>query len=140
VVVDLADGHQLGGRAGEEDLLGEIELGARDVALDHGVAEVACDLDHRLAADPVEDGRGVSRGDDLPLADEIDVLSRPLADEAPLVEQDRLLVAGVGAFGLGKDRVQVLPGRLRVRNQAGRRDPAPGRDLGPDPLLLALLT
>ena len=34
VVVDLADRHQLGGRAGQEDLVGQVELGARDVALD----------------------------------------------------------------------------------------------------------
>ena len=43
VVVDLADRHELGGGAGEEHLVGEVELGARDVALDHLVAEVAGD-------------------------------------------------------------------------------------------------
>ena len=41
VVVDLADRDQLGCGAGEEDLVGQIELGARDVALLDRVAEVA---------------------------------------------------------------------------------------------------
>ena len=40
VVVDLAHRHELGGGARQEDLVGEVHLGARDVALDHRVAEV----------------------------------------------------------------------------------------------------
>ena len=56
-----------------------------------------------------------------------------------LVEQDRLVVAGVGGLGLGEDRVQVLAGCLRVRDQPVRRDPPPGGDLGADPVALALL-
>ena len=39
VVVDLADGHDLGGGAGEEDLVGEDQVGAREVALVDLVAE-----------------------------------------------------------------------------------------------------
>ena len=38
-------GVELGGGAGHEDLVGEVELGARDVALDDLEAEVAGDLD-----------------------------------------------------------------------------------------------
>ena len=45
VVVDLAHRHELGRRAGDEDLVGQVQLGPRDVALDHLVAEVAGDLD-----------------------------------------------------------------------------------------------
>ena len=41
VVVDLAHRHELGGGAGQEDLVGEVQLGAGDVALDDLVAEVA---------------------------------------------------------------------------------------------------
>jgi hypothetical protein len=81
----------------------------------------------------------VSRRDDLAVTDEVDVLAGALADEAPLVEQDRLFVACVGALGLGQNRVQVLTGGLGVRDQPGRRDPAPGRHLRPHPVLLALL-
>jgi hypothetical protein len=81
----------------------------------------------------------VRRGDDLAVADQEDVLARALADEAALVEQDRLLVAGVGRLGLGEDRVEVLPGGLGVRDQPAGADPAPARDLGADAVLLALL-
>ena len=45
VVVDLAHRHELGRGAGHEDLVGQVELGARDVALDDLEAEVARDLD-----------------------------------------------------------------------------------------------
>ena len=45
VVVDLAHRDELGGGAGHEDLVGEVELGARDVALDDLEAEVPRDLD-----------------------------------------------------------------------------------------------
>ena len=55
VVVDLANGHQLGGGSRQEDLVGEVQLGPREVALDDLVAEVRRDRDDRLAADPVED-------------------------------------------------------------------------------------
>ena len=58
------------------------------------------------------------RRQDLALADHEDVLARALADQAPVVEEDRLVVARVGALGLGEDRVQVLAGCLRVRDQA----------------------
>ena len=46
------------------------------------VAEVAGDLDHRLAVDAVEDRRGLRRRDDLAVADDEDVLARALADVA----------------------------------------------------------
>src|ERR1700691_1519849 len=49
VVVDLAHGHELGRGPGHEDLLGQVQLGAGDVALDHRVAEIAGDLDQRAA-------------------------------------------------------------------------------------------
>ena len=78
-------------------------------------------------------------GDDLALADDEDVLARALADVARLVEQDRLVVAGLRRLLLGEDRVQVLARGLGVRDQAVGRDPAPGGDLGADAVLLALL-
>src|SRR5947209_48472 len=49
--IDRAHRRQLGGRAGQEHLVGERELGSSYVALDDGVAEVARDLDHGLAID-----------------------------------------------------------------------------------------
>jgi len=115
VIVDLPHRDHLGRGAGQEDLLGEVELGAGDVAFDHRVAEVAGDLDHRLAVDPVEDRGGV-RGVKISSSRTTkNVLARALGDEAALVEQDRLVVAGVGDLGLGEDRVEVGAGGLGVR-------------------------
>ena len=139
VVVDLAHGHQLGGGAGQEDLVREVELRAADVALDDLEIEVAGDLHHRLAVDPVENRRRVRRRQDLAVADDEDVLARALADEAALVEQDRLVVARVVGLGLGEDRVQVLPRRLRVRDQPVGRDPPPRGHPRADADVLALL-
>ena len=79
------------------------------------------------------------RRDELAVADDEDVLPRALADVADLVEEDRLVVAGVVRLGLGEDRVEVLARGLRVRDQALRRDAPPGRDLGADAVLLALV-
>ena len=64
VVVDLAHGHELGGGAGHEHLVGQVELGAREVALDDLEAEVARDLHARLAVDAVEDPGGLRRRED----------------------------------------------------------------------------
>ena len=66
VIVDLAHRHQLGRGAGHEQLVGQVELGARDVSLDDLEAEVMGDLDRRLAVDAVEDAGGLRRGDDRP--------------------------------------------------------------------------
>src|SRR5206468_4143788 len=40
-VVDRANGHDLGGGAGEEGLLGQVEVGAQEVGLGHLIALVA---------------------------------------------------------------------------------------------------
>src|SRR5215208_4875294 len=55
------------------------------------------------------------------------------------VEQDRLLVAGLRRLGLGEDRVEVLAGRLRVRDRTFGGQPPPRGDLGADPVALSLL-
>ena len=129
VIVDLAHRAELGGGAREEELVGERELGAGDVALDDLVAEVAGDLDDRAAVDAVEDARRRRRRDDLTVLDDEDVLPRALADVAVVVEQDRLLVAGVMSRELREDRVEVLAARLRLRDQRVGRDPPPRRDV-----------
>jgi hypothetical protein len=129
-------GHQLGGGAGHEDLLGEVHLGAGDVALDDRVAEVAGDLDDRAAGDAVEDRVVLARRGDLAVAHDVDVLARALADVAVVVEQDRLLVAGLDRLDLGEHAVEVLPGGLGVRDQRVGADPPPGGDLGADAVAL----
>src|SRR3954467_6602233 len=139
MVVDLAQRRELGGRAGDEHLVGEVELGAGDVALDHLKAEVVRDLDDRLAVDAVEDRGRLRRREDPPVAHDEDVLARALADLALVVEEDGLLVAGLVRLDLREHRVEVLAGGLRVRDQRVRADPPPRGDLRPDAVALALV-
>ena len=139
VVVDLPDRHQLGGGPGQEDLVGQVELGAADVALGDGVAEVLRDLDDRAAVDAVEDRGACAAGSGSAPRGPRRCSRRSPRRPSPLVEQDRLLVAGVVRFGLGEDRVQVLPRGLGMRDQPVRGDPAPRRDLRLDARALALL-
>ena len=139
VVVDLADRGQLGGGARHEDLVGEVELAAGDVALDDLVAEVLGDLDRRQAVDAAEDRGLVARGGDDAVADHEQVLARALADVAVRVEQDALLVAGLLGLDLGEHGVEVLAGRLGGRDLRVVRDLPPRGDLRADAVLLALL-
>ena len=136
-VVDLADRRQLGRGAGHEDLVGAVELAARDVALDDLVALVAQDLDRGRAVDALEDVVGEARRGDLAVLDQEQVLARALADVAARVEQDRLLVAGLVGLDLGQDRVQVLAAGLGRRDQrVGRRSAASEDTLARTPLTL----
>jgi hypothetical protein len=121
-VVDLAQGRELAGGAGEEDLVSQRDLGARDVALHHVVAEVPRDLHAGPSIDPVEDPRGLRRRVDGPAPDDEDVLARALADVTLVVEQERLLVAGLQRLDLRQHGVEVLPRRLRMGDQRVGRD------------------
>ena len=80
-VVDLADRRQLGGRAGQEDFVGDVEVVAGERGLDDFEAPVAGDLDDRMARDAVEDAVEWRRSD-LAVADDEDVLARAFGDEA----------------------------------------------------------
>ena len=94
---------------GHEHLIGEIQLGSSDVALDHLVSKVAGDLDDRLAVDPIENPRRLRWGEELAVPEGEDVLARALAHETVRIEQDRLLVAGLRRLDLGQNAVEVLP-------------------------------
>src|SRR5262245_20251004 len=73
-VVDRLDRRDLGGGAGEEDLVGAPELVAPEALLDHGVALRAQVVHHGLAGDAVEDRRE-RRGLDDAVADDEEILS-----------------------------------------------------------------
>src|SRR3712207_3207483 len=139
VVVDLASRRQLGGGAGQEDLIGEVQLGPGDVTLDDLVAEVAGDLDRGPAVDAVEDRVRRLRRVDLVAAHEVDVLAGPLADVALVVEEDRLLVARLVRLDLREDRVEVLAAGLGRGDERRRADPLPPGDAPAEAVSLALL-
>src|SRR4029079_15875904 len=61
-VVDRADGHHLGGGAGEEGLVRGVEIAAEDVADLDRIAQVARDRHHRALRDAFERARARRRG------------------------------------------------------------------------------
>src|SRR5690606_12928509 len=90
--VDLADRRHLGGRAGEEDLVGDVQLVARDAALLDRDAAVAGQHQDRLARDAGEHGGQRRRAQDA-VAHEEEVLAARLGDEPLGVQHDGLVVA-----------------------------------------------
>ena len=138
-VVHLADRRHLGGRSGHEDLVGGHEVGADQVLLLDGVAEVLRDLDQRVARDPGQDRGRERRSRDRPVLDDEHVLAGAVCDEPLGGEQNRLVVAGAVGLGHREHRVQVDARRLRRVRDRVRPDALPGRDLHADPVLQALV-
>src|SRR5205085_3648326 len=93
VVVDLADRRHLGGGAREEELVGAVELAARDVADLDVEAQVLRDGEDRVPRDAGEDGAVGAGRDQTALHDEEEVLAAALGHVAVAVEEDRLLEA-----------------------------------------------
>ncbi len=115
--VEFADRRHFGGRAGEEGLVGDVDLVARDALLHHLDAQVLADVQDGVARDAVERaGRQVGRVDHAAL-DHEDVLARAFGDEAAGVEQQRLVVAVVQRLHVGQDRVGVVAHRLGLRHR-----------------------
>src|SRR5512133_713977 len=80
--VEFADRRDFGGGAGEEALVGDVDLVARDALLHDLDAQVLADREHGVAGDAVQGaGRQIGRVDHAAL-DHEDVLARALADEA----------------------------------------------------------
>jgi hypothetical protein len=115
-------------------------------------------VEHGVARDAVERAGRQVGGVDHAVLDDEDVLARTFGDEARRVEQQRFVVAVVGGFGVGQDRVGVVADRLGLRHRdvdvvagvAGGLDadaalhaflaevgaPGPGRDHGVDGVAL----
>src|SRR3989449_2463145 len=123
-------------------LLGDVELGAVDLALDHVQPEGsrANLFDEGRARDGLEDVGGDRRRDEPALADHEDCRAGALGDVSLLVEQDRRVIAVgprlqdreaavlVVRAALEPDRDRVVGGarpRADAAAQARRRDPAP---------------
>ena len=113
-VVHLADRRQLGGRAGHEHLIGDVEFVACEPFFHHRQAALTGELHDRVSRDPFED-RGQRRGLHDAVAHQEDVLPRALGDVALGVQQDRLIVPAGLHFALGHDGVNVVAGDLGPR-------------------------
>src|SRR5215218_2115 len=132
VVVHRPHRRHLRSRAGHEDLVGEVEVGADHVGLLDDVPQILRDLDHTLPRYPGQARGRERRCPDLAVLDQEDVLAGAVGDEALRREQDRFVVAGALCLVDGEHRVQVDPSGLGdVRDRVGA-DPIPGGDLGTD--------
>src|SRR5665213_3154250 len=88
-IVDGPDRHHLGGRSGEEGLVGRVEVGPDELLVVDLQALVAGDPLDRLLGDSRQGPRvGARRGEQPAVADDEDVLARALADEAILLAPD----------------------------------------------------
>src|SRR5437868_4007056 len=112
-VVDRVHRGDLGRGAADEDLFGDIEVAACEIADDDLVAEVAADGRDTRLRDAFERARRQRWRDDAAVAHAEDVLAGALADETLRVQHDGLVVASLERLDLGQRRVDVVAGRLR---------------------------
>src|SRR3989442_2810486 len=138
-VVELADRRHLGRRAGEERLVRQVDLVAREALLARRETQVGEQPEDRVSGDAAEHGRERRRLH-RPLAHDEDVLSARLGDVAVDVEEERLVVARVARLARGEDRVHVVAGRLRLGEQRVRMEAREGARLDPDAVLHPLVT
>ena len=117
--IDIDHGGYLGTRATEEDLIGDVELGAVDGALDHfHIQLLAQQLDHRVPGQSLEDVVRGGRRRDHAVTDQEDVLGAAFADVTILGQHDRLVEPVLHRLGLGQGGVDIDAGDLG----AGRCD------------------
>src|SRR5271154_3167275 len=114
-IVQLYHRGYLGGGAGHEGFVGDIERVAGEIFLAHFDRVVAQDFDHRVARDSGQHRRQRRRPHDSVPNDE-HVLAAALGHEALGVEQERFVVAVAASLIAGEDRVDVMAGRLRRRH------------------------
>src|SRR5690606_17403914 len=114
-VVDFADGRDLGGGAGEEGFVGDVDVVARQALGDHLQSQVGRQRVHGGAGDAGEGGGDLGFADHAVLDDE-DVLAGAFGHEALGVEQQGLVVAVLQGLGVGDDGVGVGGGHLGARH------------------------
>src|SRR5215210_1572018 len=133
-VVHRDHGRYLEACAGKEDLVRRVELGPANVALRNGEVELPLgELHHRVAGYALEDVRGNPRGYELALPNEEDVGSTRLGDEACLVEEDGVVLAGLVGRVVREGRVDVGAGALGASRDRVVRHPPPRGDAGLEP-------
>ena len=128
MIVERGNRSHLGGCAGQEHLVGEVQLGARQIVFDRLDADGGSHLHHRVARNAGETGGADRRGVQLAVHHREDVLARAVSNQTSLVEEDRLVVAVLERLHLRELRVEVLAGGLGGGRNHVRADAAPGRD------------
>ena len=113
------------GRAGEETFVRTPEVIAGEVLGFKGQAKFIGDGDGSVPGNSAQRAGTGGGGDDTPLVDYENVVSRTLRDITLVIEHDGFEVTRLLGFHLGHDVVQVVEG-LDHRGQGGGVDPAGG--------------
>ena len=129
------DRRDLGGRAGEEHLVGRINHLARNGLFLHLEIELPGELDHGEACDAGQRRGGERRRAEATLPDEEKVLARALGDAPVVIERDPLVIAVRDRFHLDELAVRVIRGGLGHGGHRVRSDAHPGRAARVDSLL-----
>src|SRR6266849_2054390 len=112
-IVELADGCHFGSGTGEERLVREIDLVAREALLAARDPELGEQPEHHVTRDAAENG-GQWRGLGHAARDDEHVLAARLGYVAVDVQQQGLVVAGAPDLVRREDRVDVVAARLRL--------------------------
>src|SRR2546423_3985668 len=127
--VDVDHRRNLGAGAAEEDLVGNVELGAVDRALEDFHAELGTEqLDHGEPGEALENIVGRRRREHLAVANHEDILGAALADMALMRQHDGLVEAVFLGLRFGKCGVDINAGDLCPGRRRIVVDPSPARD------------
>src|SRR4051812_46671825 len=136
--IDLGDRDHLGGRPGQEELVGGINVVPGHRRLDERDLRRPGQVHDQVAGHALEDAGVRRRGLEYPVLDDEYVVAGTLGHLALVVEHQGLQAAGPDGLDLGQDVVQVVE-RLDPRVERVRvvADQAGGHDL--EPVLVQLL-
>src|SRR5207253_7063817 len=131
-VIDARHRRDLSARAAEEDLIGDIQLGAVNLAYRGRDAAVRGDLENAGPGDALEDVVGSGGRDQDSVANEEEVLRASFAHVAILRQDDRLVEAGLLRLGLRERSVHVRAGDLAAGRDRVVVGTPPARDAARD--------
>src|SRR5208282_6825131 len=137
--VDRANGRDFRGRAGEKNLVRDVEHFAGNDLLDERDAQVVANRHHGIARDAWQRGAGNRRRQDRAVHHEENIFAGAFADVAVRIEGDAFDVAVGGGFHADELRVHVVRGGLGHLRQRVRRGTIPGADADVHATLQALV-
>ena len=127
--VDREDRHDLLTRAAPEQLVGGVELGAVDRALDHRAADRRRrDLEHRVAGDALEDVARQIRRVQAPVPGDEQAGARALRHLAGGGQHDHAVIPVLAGLDLGRAVVDVVAGAFDAGRQRVVGEPRPAAD------------
>jgi hypothetical protein len=112
-VVDLGNGHDLGGGAGQENLVCDIETFPRQYLLANFDVQFPGQHKNGMAGDAGQNGRAGWRREDNTILHHEHVLARPLRNITVMVQRNALIEPILNGFHLHQLGIQIVATRLR---------------------------